>query len=166
MNYHPLRMIHDAFWALLEASGEFKGLVTKPNRIKLYGGPPQPVPDQVGPANLPEVRLVPVGLEADAFSDSDKSGMRLEWEVQVATGEHQQGALLDVQWAVYQAMSKWETQLGNLEWEGRRFVSDARALVARNSMDSEELNRGVRGWSTVWACEISCHFLIADLEEG
>jgi hypothetical protein len=164
MSQNPLELIHDTFWDLLEGSTAFCTLVpnTK-NRIKYYGGLAQPEKPEVGPADAPEVRVIPTGYEAAPFSDSDRTGIRVKFAVQVYTGRQEISRLLQIVWAVFCAMHNWDTAMETLTWNGKVFAHSCRLYGGKDSKDNQELNRGIKGWANVFEGEIDCVFDIDDL---
>ena len=160
---NPLPDIYDALWAMLEDSSDFCSYVPSTNRIKYVDDTDtkwEPEKRDVpGAGRLPEVRVQLVGARPDAFGDSSNSGIILRFSIDVTTGERNQYSLLNVIWAIWEAMHDWDTRLQAVTWNTDEIpVRWCRALAWEDSMDNEALNRGSRGWTSVWQCEIGCWF--------
>lgn len=164
MSKNPLELIHDTFWTLLLNNAAFIDVVDKEkNRILVYGGKAQPIKPEIGPADLPEVRIVPAIIDANPYSDSETTSLRVHLAVQVATGHQEISRLLKIQWAVFCSLLNWDTVLETLTWNGLPFVSACRLHENKDSLHNDELNRGIKGWSSIWQCEIDCHWKTATL---
>ena len=161
---NPLPSFYTAFWQMLEYNSTFATLVPSKNRHKYYTGsnlPPER--DAVRPSDVPEVRVRLTGAQPDAFGDSSNSGLVLRWSIDITTGERDIETLLDVIWSIWEALHSWSTRMQAVSWEGAYPVRWCRALAWENTLDNVELNRGMRGWSSVWQGEMGCFFARSDL---
>ena len=156
---NPLPSIYTAFWQMLEDNSDFTSLVPEKNRQKYYTGstlPPER--DVLSPSDRPEVRVKFVGARPDTFGDSSSSGLALRWSVEITTGDVDQETLLDVVWAIWESLHDWSTRMTAIEWESTYPVKWCRAFKWDDTLENQELNRGTRGWSSVWMGEIGCWF--------
>lgn len=161
---NPLRQVYSAFWSMLEAHSGFTDLVLVGNRIKFSGTAARsPQKPEISDADLPEVRVVQTGLHPHLQRTSNGSSLVTRWAVQIASGDQRMPALMDVQWAIYRALMGWETHVQALQWESKEFVTVCRPLEVKVELTDRRANRGIRGWSDVWAGEVIMWFATADL---
>lgn len=161
---NPLRQVYTAIWSMLEAHTGFTDLVKTGNRIKYDGttiySPEKP---QISSDDVPEVRVFQSGFKPHLEATTHGSNLDTYWSVQIASGAQEQPTLMDVQWAVYRALKGWQTNLKSLTWESKTFVTLCRPLEVKCTMHDKRLNRGIRGWSDLWAGEVSMWFDTADV---
>ncbi len=157
---NPLRQIHDGIWDLLEARADLMALVLEDSRRKYYDADDErgePERDNVGAGTLPELRVFQTGHDVQPHLDTKDVKVTMNWAVQITTGERMQNTLLDVQWATIRALIDWSS-LEALTWQDEEFVKATRVFTMKDSLDNKELNRGQRGWASVWQCEMVCVF--------
>jgi hypothetical protein len=160
---NPLKQIYNAIWSLLEARSELTDLVLIGDRIKYIGSSRAPEKNEVLSTDFPEIRVIPVQSKPHLDQDSTSSGWIVVWQVQIASGDQRLQTVLDVEWEVYRAMQTWRTHVMPLTWKGKEFVHLARPIETVWELDNKRLNRGIRGWSAVWAGETHMNFTTADL---
>lgn len=160
---NPLRLVYTALWTMLEAHAPLMALVLPGNRIKYTGTVLAVGKDTLANADTPELRLVATGFAPHLQQTSSGSSMIIYWAVQITSGDQRFETVLNVQWEVWRALRDWEDTLPALEFESKRFVTHSRPLAGRMSLDNKALNRGVRGWTTVWACETRLDWTTSDL---
>lgn len=162
---NPLRQIHAAMWTMLEANSGFTDLVK--SSIKYTTTNRAPEKDEVSPSELPEVRIVATGLSPTVAPQLQFTScsffLTAKWEVQIASGDQRFETLFDVEWEVWRSLADWETHLKNLTWNSHKFVLLCRPLAIDTSLDDEKLNRGIRGWRSIWAGETQMYFKADDL---
>lgn len=161
---NPLRLVHTAIWTMLEANSDFTTLVPSGNRIKFSGtDTPAPDKDTLSTADVPEVRVLDTGFRPHLQQTSSSSSLTMEVQIQVTTGEQEFADLLDVQWAIYRAMLGWETYLkATITWATKACVTLCRPLAVRSLLGAKT-DRGLKGWSAVWAGQIQLDFTTSDL---
>jgi hypothetical protein len=158
---NPIRLVYDALWDLLEANSLFVSHAKK--TIKFTGTAMYPELDSVSEADLPEVRIVVAGFKPHPFNTSDSSRLTLTYQVQVATGEMLFASLLDMQWIIYAALHNWKAHIEPLEWNGKKFARELSTDDVQETDRNARLNRGIRGWSTVWQGTVDCWFKSIDV---
>jgi hypothetical protein len=158
---NPIRLIYDALWDLLEANSLFASHARK--TIKFTGTAMHPELDSVSEADLPEVRIVLGGLKPHPYNTSSSSRLTVTYRVQVATGEMLFASVLDMQWIVYAALHNWKTHIETLEWNGKTFAKKLTTDEVQDTDSNSKLNRGIRGWSTVWQGTVDCWFDSSDV---
>lgn len=161
----PFTLVYKALWEMLEDHDEFKSFVREGNRVKFTGKPREYLKTQVQDADLPEVRLVPAGAQPHLQRTSNGSSVVERFEIQIATGsEGVDLSLYPVKWAVFKAMSNWSTRLSVLTWNENKFVKLARPTAINDGSSGFDEARGIKGWTSVWACEVELWFRTADLQ--
>ena len=160
---NPLRLVYAALWTMLEAHAPLTALVKYRNRIKYTGTALAPEKDTLSNADTPELVVVAAGFRPHLQQTSSSSSITIRWEIHVTSGDQRFETLLNVEWEVYRAMRDWEATLSTLTFAGKRFVTLSRPLTARTRLDDRKLNRGIKGWTTVWACETRLDFTTSDL---
>jgi len=178
----PFSQVDRALWDLLEAHEGFTDRVRSGNRIKFSGGGSRsPMKDQVSEADLPEVRLIPTGGTPTLEIDSHTCQVVRRWEIQIATGDQRVdeagdltgtdkaygASLLPVEWEILRAMQGWRDVLRALNWpadeENKPFVLVHKCQPFTDGTTNTDLNRGIKGWSTVWGLEVYMAFLTSDM---
>lgn len=169
---NPLRQIHRVLWDLLEGGTDFCALVKSANRVKSYdesattdGEGESPHREaSINRGQLPEVRIIPIGLFKHSFEDTSNVGLDVTWVVQISTGRRWTNKLLDIQWAVMCCLEGWQTPMKALTHGTTGiFVVDTRIIKSEDVLHNDELNRTQRGWATVWAGLTQLQFLKNDL---
>jgi hypothetical protein len=164
---NPLTAVYNALWTLLEQHRGFTALVRPGNRIKFAGARRDPMKAEICEGDLPEVRLTCTGGSAQIQRTSSSGSITKRFEVQIATGDQRleyDAGVLAVEWEVLKAMHGWRAVLGALIWEDKAFVKTCKLLDVRVGVTDTDLNRGIKGWSAVWACEVEMWFATADLQ--
>ena len=149
---NPLTQVTDAFWDMLEGNSGFTALVAAGNRLKYDDRDPEK--DAAMYADFPWVRIRETAAQAHIYHTSNMSSFTKRYFVQVATGEQSLVSSHDVEFEVIRAYADWVTYLTNLVWTDSNdtFVKESSLLTAEQMLDNEQVNKGIRGWSTVWAC--------------
>jgi hypothetical protein len=163
---NPIRLVYAAIWDMLEDKYEFTSLVEEGNRIKYTGSKLAPDKDTVSTASLPQVRVIATGLEPHIRRTTSGSSLNIIWEIQIASGDQRFATVFDVSWAIYRAMTGWADHIMTLEYGGETFVTLARPLKVKTELGSPEADRGIKGWSSVWAGEVQLWFNTTLLTAG
>ncbi len=172
-NNNPFRLAHAALWTLLEANTDFTSLVPSANRLK-YTSTSQHYPDiydVVNKGNCPAVRIIQSNIlptryssEGMHYNTSNSSFVTLRFEVQILTGRQSLLDVLDVAWTIYRALVTWTTYLKtNVTWTSKECVSNCTPRETKESLTNHELNRGLRGWTSVWVGDVEMYFTTSDL---
>jgi hypothetical protein len=158
----PISQIYDALWSLLERSAEFCALVPVRNRIKFSGDARDPRKETIQDADLPEVQIVAGGGTPLEDIASDLCGCTRQFQVQVSTGDQRMNArFYPVVTAIERALLNWVAVLGALTWGGQKYVQFSQWLNVAEGLSDPERNRGIKGWSSVWGCEVRLVFSTA-----
>lgn len=161
----PFTQVYNALWEMLETRSVINKMVRLGNRIRLDGKNRDPIKNSVGVRDLPEILIVP-GNSAPHIQRTSNSSTCLETiEIRVSTGDQRIHELLyPLKWEIYRALATWATKLQSLMWKNKTFVRLAKPVSASDVVTDSDLNRGVIGWSTIWACEVEMWFSTADLQ--
>lgn len=162
---NPFVDVYNALWNLAEDSTPLTTLVKPSNRIKYNQSVPyDPTKDEVSEADLPELLLVSTGSSGNLRQSSSTSSIIRQYEWLIATGDTSLvNKLLRVEWALFCAMSDWPTVLNALTFQGSTFCKRTQLVSVNSGLTDPERNRGINGWSSIWALEVEMHFKTTDL---
>ena len=170
---NPIRLVHQAIWSLLRANSTLcgaSGLVKVSQQIAYYGTDRVPPRDVMTEGKTPEMEVLGVGMVPHLQQTSSGSALTWRFEIHCTSGSELAATIHDIQWEIFRAMEAWEDFLPALTWEGNGFVKVCRPVAARESLGGTRAattrNRGRRGWTCVWACEVSMDFTTADIALG
>lgn len=162
---NPFTLTYDALWALVEASPLFIATVKEKNRIKFNGSAGNPKKNTVQPADLPEVMLVTDGTaQANLHASSCHTMVVRRYAFIVSTGDFRMHDFLNqVEWALFCALCRWKEVLAALQYNGQGFVKKCDLTEVSEGESDSERNRNIKGWSTIWRCEVTMYFPTANL---
>lgn len=162
----PITQVYYALWELLEAHAPLTAMVKVGNRIKFSGDNRDPMKDEVSSADFPELRVIPVASEPHPQRTSSGSSILKRFRIVVSTGDQRVDVgLFALEWEVYRALSQWAETLMALTWNDKTYVRLARPTTVEDGQTRTDLDRGVKGWSALWQCEVTMWFATADLKE-
>ena len=157
----PLSLVYDTLWDTLEAHRGFRDLVREGNRVKFSGRNRDPLKEKVSAADLPEVRIVVSKIAPHLNRTSSSSSVLVTYEVGIATGDMRLDAVLfPVIWEIIRALSQEElgSRLQSLEWDSVAFVKLTKVDEAAAGASDVDINRGIKGWSVLWAMSVEMWF--------
>ena len=164
----PFSKVYNALWDLVEQSARLKSLVRVGNRIKSNRQTRTPqYKQEISDGDLPELQLLATQMvgKIRATSNGSSALMTLEWWM--STGDVNlinPTSLLPVMWALYAALTPWPSTAPQLiTWRGKTPIKRVDLLTANSGLADPERNRGIRGWSCVWACEVELYFATDDV---
>ena len=161
----PLTLVYEALWELLDASSEFSRLVKLQNRIRFTDSARAPLKPTVTTGDLPEVRLIPVGLILQQGRTSSSTSIELIFELQCSSGDQRLDVvLLPLMWSIIRATSKWPTAMAGLTWNDAAFVVQSLLGDAQIGVSQGDLNRKIKGWSSLWQWKALVWFTTTDLQ--
>jgi hypothetical protein len=164
---NPFDQVFSALWTLAEASRPLKELVKVGNRIKFNQDDSRdPLKQQVADADLSELILTSEGITAiNMHATSCSSMIARQYSWMITTGDYRISYRLNpLEWALYCAMTDWKSVLGSLKWNDYDFVKDMNFVSASEGLSDATRNRGIKGWSALWSCNVKMHFKTADLQ--
>ena len=156
----PYSLAIAGLWDILEQNSRFTALVRPGNRIRFAGDDRDPIKEDVSTSDLPEVRIVVSASTPRAHRTSSSHSDLVRLEIQVSSGDQRIDAMhLPLKWAVFCAMADAEPKLReSVVWKGQNIVKLARAVTVNEGVSRADLNRGIIGWSAVWAVELELWF--------
>lgn len=160
----PFTQVYDALYSLPWEREALCHMVKPGNRVSFSGADRDPLKPSVQAADLPEIRLIPTGgtPHLQRTSSSTTWIMRFEWGI--ATGDQRVNEnLYPVEWELLRAMANWIAVLTALTWKDKVFVWFAKPTDSREGVTETDINRGVKGWVALWACEVHLKFTTSDL---
>ena len=154
----PLTQVYDELWTLLTESKDFNRRVKQGNTVDFNQTNRDLVKENVNQADLPEVSLQIVGLTGNLVQSSSGSMLLATFSWGLASGDIRYNrALFPVIWEIYRAMAGWQSRITRLEYRQENFVKRVNVLDALFGL-TDEVNRGIKGWSGLWNCEVEMHF--------
>lgn len=163
---NPFSMVFSELWALLEAKQTFKDLVLEGNRIRFDKQEKRDLKkSSVADADLPEVVLSVEGMTPGLFMSSSQSNCICRYAWMISTGDMRViERLHPVDFVIFAAMAGWQERLGALTWNGKSFVKRTTIADVTQGITNPELNRGIKGWSSIWAVDVFMVFATKDLK--
>lgn len=156
---NPFTMVYDTLWEMVDTHPSLRVLMKEGNRIKFNTPSREPLKDAVAVADLPELILTSDGLSAALYNTTSTSKVVRSYSWLLSTGDFRVNELLyQVEWYIFCAMLSWKEKLCALKWHDESFVKRADVTSVTNGQSNPELNRGIKGWSAIWKCEVEMHF--------
>jgi hypothetical protein len=124
---------------------------------KLYW-PDQDDNVQLAPNDYPRCRITQRGLGGQTEDTSNGSTVLVAYDIEVCTGQMQQGPLMDADWAILQGLLWWREYLLAMEWNGTYPIRDANSRKCEEKDDNKERNRGTYQWVSLWTLELTFVF--------
>lgn len=149
---NPLYQTVEATWECLAADTNFAALVPAMNRID-YTKDARTV-DKPGlhTADLPQVRVLISGLEGQIFRTSNSCSVQVYLSIEVKVGDKRLENLTEVSWAIYCAMSRWETYLRDtITWQGQNVFKKLYPMKVETEYSPKSKEKDPAGWVEVWA---------------
>lgn len=164
----PLTLVYDEVWAYLETKSAFTTLVRASNRIKFSGGSRTPQKDKVSTFDLPEIRLIPVAMSfEDIRNSSSTSFFTQTLEFSIATGDQrltENDMIFETQFTLIRCLVDVNAALKLLTWPTtQRFIGNVQVQGSQIGTSEADLNRGIKGWSSLVQLEIEYYFQTSDL---
>lgn len=159
MTPNPFTLVFDALWEMPLTHPLFVSMVKEGNRIRFNTPSRDPLKQTVAGADLPEVILTSEGLSAALYNTSSTTKCVRKYSWLISCGDLQiNEVLFQVEWAIFVSMLSWKEKLAALTWHDEHFVKRADVTSVTNGQSNAEANRGIRGWSALWQCEVEMHF--------
>lgn len=164
MKTDPFTIAYEGLWALLETWEPFTELVKSGNRIKYVGSSRNPEKPEVSDGDMPEVRIIPVSTLTHVKRTSNLTSCLQKFEIGISTGDQRLHVRhFPVKWAILRALTNWQASLTILTWNGKTFIKIARPTEVSEGVSEFDANRNIRGWSSVWSCELEMFFTTTDM---
>lgn len=163
MSIDPLTQVYNALWELVADSEELANFVREGNRIKLNRH--NPLKQNIAASDVPELLLVPSSALSNLHQTSSSSQLQMTFEWVLVTGSMDiTEFLLPVSWELFRAMRPWGESLKGLTWNGEEFVKKLELLNMTTGQSDAQRNRGIEGFTSIWACEVTMIFKSSLLE--
>ncbi len=172
----PLTLVYEAIWGLLEADSSFTALVPASCRLKLTGQIPRfPAREIRQPDEWPQVTVGLFSLVADVNASSDGVVLGYRFGIWVSSNDQRLSYYSDqryrgifpLAWVITRAMSRWESAMKALRYQGKPFV------VSCNMLDSsvnvrvgnflDQLKPNMPGWLLTWGGQVNMYFEAASM---
>lgn len=168
MSSNPLSLVYDALFDLVKRHPDCDDLFKTRNLVRYdHAQDRDPVKDKIQDADLPELVLLANGATVGMERTSCGSMMVRRYSWLMSTGDMRIAyRLLPVQWMLFEALHNWKQVLTALVWpegSGRHFVKRLDVTDVAEGLSDPEANRGIRGWSSIWGCEVEMWFKTADV---
>lgn len=161
----PISKVYNALWSLLESHAPLASMVPAGNRVKYSGDNRDPEKAQISSNDTPELRLTSVGSTPHLQRTSSSTSIAKRFRVEVSTGDQRFDAgLYAIEWEVNRAMLGWESVLTALTWQSQQYVKSSKIISTTDGKTERDLERGIRGWASVWECEIEMWFRTSDMQ--
>lgn len=163
----PYTLILGAFWETLRDEKEIMARVRPKNMITFTGENRNPIKAEVGSADLPEIRIILSGSRPHEHGSSSSTFDTAVYQIQVSSGDQRLHIQhLPLKWAIFRAMRKMlreGSRMRALSWNSKPFVVIVRPTSVDEGVSQSDLDRGIKGWSALWSCEVELQFATADL---
>lgn len=115
-------------------------------------------------ADFPELILVQSALLGNLIASSARSEVTVTYEWILTTGSWDLGNLgSELQWGLFTASSRWCQDLTVLQWNYKNFVKNVQLSEVSITVDDDERNRGIQGWTIVWPLLVEMYFLRTEI---
>lgn len=161
----PFSLVYTALYELVIASPRLTELVKVGNRIRFDSATDRdPLKQNVLDADTPELILADQAVTVNLHGTSSGTKIVRQYAFLLATGDMRINERLHpVEFALCCALSRWKESLTALQWEGRSFVKRLDVTSVAQGQSDPERNRGIKGWSAVWQCEVEMYLSTADM---
>lgn len=160
----PFTLVFDSLWSLLENWTPFTNLVPVGNRIKYTSGTRDPEKELMSTADTPEVRIIPTSSLTHLHRTTNSTSVLQRLEIQTSSGDQRlEEKHFPVKWEVIRALTNWRSEVEALVWNSKKFVKNVKGHEALEGVSEFDINRGIKGWSAIWSCEIEMFFTTADM---
>jgi hypothetical protein len=169
----PFTLVFNALWALADASKPLTGylhsvtgdrvepLVLPGNKIR-FNLPENRDPQKATAADtdFPELMLTTTGLvEPNLGMSSCKTLIKRQYSWIITTGDYRMNyRLYPVQFALLCAMMDWDKVLTTLRWMEEPFILKLSLVQGVDAAQDPKVNRNIKGWSSIWACQVDMAF--------
>lgn len=165
LDRNPFSIVYDALWGLVSNHKPLAELVHIENRIRFDDKRDRsPLKDEISERDLPELRLISQGASLQLERTTNTTTLVQTYQFGVSTGEQRFDSLYDVNWELIRALSKWQTEIMELTWNSKPFILRLNPTDFATGVVDVDLNRGIKGWSSLWTVLVEMHFATIDLQ--
>lgn len=162
----PLSVVYGSLWDQVTQSIAVVNLIKAGNFIKFnQPGHVSPEKHEVSSSDLPELILNVASANSSLRFNSSASKFLVRFEWWLSTGEvNLTRGLLPVLWAVFAALANWPAATSQITWRNSGTIVKLVDLIDLTSgLTDMEKNRGIRGYSAIYACEVTIVVKTQDL---
>ncbi len=147
----PIFQTFQGIWDCLDAKVS-TALVKANNRIKHTKDQRTVDKSGLNTSDLPQMRVVQTGLKGQIFSTSSSCTINVYWAIEVKVGDKRLEKLTAIQFAIYCAMSQWETYIRDeVTWGGGNPFRRLLPMKVETEYATRPKKPDPAGWITVWA---------------
>lgn len=161
---NPLTQVYNALVDMLREREVLKGMVRPGNFIRLSGEMDDPLKEEVLSADFPEIRIISIATIPHHQRTSNSTSLLKSFQIQISTGDQRVDLLLALEWEIHRALIGWQAKLLTLTWNDKTFVKLSKPSQIQDGVSDTDLNRGIKGWSAIWTCEIEMWFTTTDMQ--
>jgi hypothetical protein len=148
---NPLMQVYLGIWDCLEASSHFTSLVPAMNRIDYTSDVRMPDKPGMRTADQPQVRIIQLGIGPQIFRTSNASSIEVHWSIEIKVGDQRLEKLTELEWAIYAAMSHWQTYLRDaITWDGEKVCKKLYPMKVETQLGQQKKPPEAMGWISVW----------------
>ena len=159
----PLTQVYIGLFDTIFSRDFVQEKVRPSNRIQLTGKLREPFRREVSTADLPELRIVPIGSIPHMLRTSGSSSIVEKYSIQISTGSKLVDILYPLKFEIYRALCDWQTIIKILTWKDQEFVKRISVSSINEGVTEMDLNRGIDGWASLWTVEVEMFFATSDL---
>lgn len=162
----PFTKVYNAIWEMAADFAPLTELVSVSNRISFsVDGNRSPVKNNIASGDLPELILMPTGGMSNLHYATGVSNVTKTFQWVLSTGDFRihEGGLFPIEFALMRAMCNWRLVVAAVTWNGKTYVKRCDLTDLSEGESNSEQNRGIKGWSALWSCEVDMFFKTSDL---
>lgn len=152
---NPFTIVYNALWQLAEDDPGLKALIAERNRIHFVRDK-KAIKQNISDNDIPELILAPSGGSSNLQNTSTTSKIERRFDWLLSTGDYDAKLIFDVQWSLFRAMLRWNTL--SLKWKDKTFAKLIKLIDISEGESDPNRNRGIKGWSCLWAVSVEMHF--------
>lgn len=150
---------------MFNGNSALRAWVPEGNRIK-FDSSLDPK-SMISSADTPEVSLITESTVATIKSTSTSSMIQKNYSWIIATGDYDVDLIFNqVSWELLRVMASWDTDLCDLKWLGKHFVTETRLLSSVEGTGLTDENKSIRGWALTWPFQVDMHFVTETLRSS
>lgn len=135
----------------LFASSHFTSLVPTTNFIDYTSDVRMPDKPGMRTADQPQVRVTQLGIGPQIFRTSNSSSIEVHWSIEIKVGDQRLEKLTELEWAIYCAMSHWQTYLRDaISWDGENVCKRLHPMKVETQFGQQKKPPEAMGWISVW----------------
>ena len=172
----PILQTIEAVWDCLENDGDFVAAVPDFCRIKYTTDDRNPDKPGILTADAPQVRVLLTALQFQVQSSSSSSTIKVSFAIEIKPGDRRLNQVTPIAWAIYRAMTRWETYLRQVTWKGvailKRFQSAEAEVRYRPGAIPAREAQGIKaevepaGWQAVFNGTAELWIRLGDLQSN